>query len=72
MKKGSAFRIHSVFDLYGPPIVSGVYDGAAVEIPMGSVSPPQPYGLEGAINAGEGDDPYELFGVFIVTHAGCF
>ena len=72
MKQGSAFRIHSVFDLYGAPIVSGVYDGSAVEIPMGSVPPPQPYGLEGGINADEGDDPYELFGVFIITHAGCF
>ncbi len=72
MKKGSAFRIHSVFDLYGAPIVSGVYDGSAVEIPMGTVSPPQPYGLEGGINADEGDDPHEFFGVFIITHAGCF
>ncbi len=71
MKVGAAYRIHSVFDLYGEPIVSGVYDGTEVKIPMGTVAPPQPYGLKGAINAGEGDDPYELFGVFIVTHAAC-
>ncbi len=71
MKVGSAFRVHSVFDLYGDPIVSGVYKGGDVVIPMGTVNPPQPYGLDGAINAGEGDDPYELFGVFIITHAGC-
>lgn len=71
MKKGSAYRVHSVFDLYGEPLLSGVYDGSEVEIPMGTVKPPQPYGLEGAINAEEGDDPKELFGVFIVTHAGC-
>ena len=71
MKIGSAYRIHSVFDLYGEPIVSGVYNGGTIDIPMGTVSPPQPYGLEGAINAIEGDDPKELFGVFIVTHAGC-
>ena len=71
MKVGSAYRVHSVFDLYGPPILSGVYDGASINIPMGTVAPPQPYGLEGAINADEGDDPKKLFGVFIVTHAGC-
>jgi len=71
MKVGSAYRIHSVFDLYGEPIVSGVYSGGNVSIPMGTVSPPQPYGLEGAINPDEGDDPKKLFGVFIVTHAGC-
>jgi len=69
---GAAYRVHSVFDLYGEPIISGVYhNGDNVNIPMGTVSPPQPYGLEGAINASEGDDPKKLFGVFIVTHAGC-
>ena len=71
MKIGSAYRIHSVFDLFGAPIVSGVYTGGTVNIPMGTIAPPQPYGLEGAINASEGDDPKKLFGVFIITHAGC-
>ncbi|PTB83670.1 hypothetical protein C9926_01710 [Sulfurovum lithotrophicum] len=71
MKIGSAYRIHSVFDLYGEPIMSGLYSGGTINIPMGTVLPPQPYGLDGAINASEGDDPKELFGVFIVTHAGC-
>ncbi len=71
MKVGSAFRVHSVFDLFGEPVLSGVYTGQSVQIPMSTVPPPQPYGLEGAINADEGDDPKELFGVFIVTHAGC-
>jgi len=71
MKVGAAYRVHSVFDLYGEPILHGVYTGGTIDIPMGTVSPPQPYGLEGAINPDEGDDPKELFGVFIVTHAGC-
>jgi hypothetical protein len=71
MKVGSAYRIHSVFDLFGAPVVSGVYTGGTVNIPMGTVAPPQPFGLEGAINASEGDDPKKLFGVFIITHAGC-
>ena len=68
---GAAYRVHSVFNLFGEPVISGVYNGGTVNIPMGTVAPPQPYGLEGAINASEGDDPKELFGVFIVTHAGC-
>ena len=71
MKVGSTFRVHSVFDLFGEPIVSGIYTGQDVQIPMGTITPPQPYGLNGAINAREGDDPHELFGVFIITHAGC-
>ncbi|WP_198264821.1 hypothetical protein [sulfur-oxidizing endosymbiont of Gigantopelta aegis] len=68
---GAAYRIHSVFDLFGKAVISGVYQGGMVNLPMGTVAPPQPHGLEGAINPDEGDDPKELFGVFIVTHAGC-
>ena len=71
MKVGSAYRVHSVFDLFGAPLLSGIYTGQAIQIPMGTVNPPQPHGLEGAINTDEGDDPKKLFGVFIVTHAGC-
>jgi len=71
VQSGAAYRVHSVFDLFGKPIAEGVYGGGTVSIPMGTVAPPQPYGLEGAINANEGDDPGKLFGVFIVSHAGC-
>ncbi|MCW8930747.1 MAG: hypothetical protein OQL19_10960 [Gammaproteobacteria bacterium] len=71
VKIGAAYRIHSVFDLFGKPVLSGVYNGGNVNIPMGTIAPPQPHGLNGAINTDEGDDPKELFGVFIVTHAGC-
>jgi len=71
MEIGAAYKIHSVFNLFGEPVLSGVYAGGTINIPMGTVSPPQPYGLDGAINADEGDDPKELFGVFIITHAGC-
>jgi hypothetical protein len=60
-----------VFDLFGKAVISGVYQGGTINLPMGTVAPPQPHGLEGAINPAEGDDPKELFGVFIVTHAGC-
>ncbi len=68
LKTGEAYRVHSVFDLFGEPIQSGLYDGTSVSIPMGSVAPPQPNGVDGI---GAEDDPGTRFGVFIVTHAGC-
>ncbi len=68
LKPGEAYRVHSVFDLFGEPIQSGLYDGTAVSIPMGTVAPPQPNGVDGI---GAEDDPGTRFGVFIVTHAGC-
>jgi len=70
LKVGEAYRIHSVFDLFGEPILSGVYDGKAISIPMGTVTPPQPIGLDGGISL-EDDDPKKKFGVFMLTHAGC-
>ena len=68
LKVGEAYRIHSTFDLFGSPIVSGVYDGKNINIPMDSVEPPQPNGLEGIEDA---DNPHRTFGVFLVTHAVC-
>ncbi len=68
LQTGESFRIHSVFDLFGDPLLTGVYDGSAVSIPMGTVAPPQPHGVDGI---GPEDDPGRKFGVFIVTHAAC-
>lgn len=42
------------------------YDGKNVLIPMDSVEPPQPNGLDGIEDA---DNPHKTFGVFLVTHA---
>ena len=68
LKVGEAYRIHSVFDLFGEPIVSGLYNGEPLDIPMGSVTPVQPIALDGIA---EEDDPKKKFGVFLLTHAGC-
>lgn len=68
LKVGEAYRIHSVFDLFGRAVKEGVYTGSNISIPMGTVKPPQPNGLNGI---SEDDDPKKKFGVFIVTHAGC-
>lgn len=67
--RGEQYAVHSVFDLWGAPVVEGVYDELPVAFPMGSVAPPQPNGLPDGI--ADDDDPEGVFGVFIVTHAGC-
>ena len=68
LTNGEAYRVHSVFGLFDAPILSGVYSGGNISIPMGSVKPPQPNGLDGIE---ESDDPHKTFGTFIVTHGGC-
>jgi len=66
LKTGDNFKINSVFDLFGEPVVKGTFDGNLISIPMGTVAPPQPYGMEGGIE--EDDDPKKQFGVFIIIH----
>ncbi len=69
LKQGEAYRIHSVFGLFDEPLLTGVFDGSAVSIPMGTVLPPQPNGEPKGI--AEEDGPRKKFGTFIVTHGGC-
>ncbi len=69
LKQGEAYRIHSVYDLFGEPIIAGIYNGKDIAIPMGTIDLVQPMGLEGGV--GEEDNPKKKFGVFIITHAGC-
>ena len=61
--KDDKIEVYSVFDIYGEPIYKGIYDGVSVTIPMGSVNPPQPHGLNGITGD---DNPGKEFGVFIV------
>ena len=69
LQLGEGYTVHSVYDLWGTPLLEGVYDGEPLAFPMGTVSPPQPNGLPDGI--ADDDDPERLFGVFIVTHTGC-
>jgi len=69
LKPGEAFRIHSTFGLFNNPLVTGLYDGGTVSVPMGSIEPPQPTGYPNNIE--DSDDPHRKFGAFIITHAGC-
>jgi len=65
---GDEYTIHSVYDVYGTPIISATYDGANISIPMGSVTLPQPNGLNGIADE---DNPKKAFGVFLVRKGGC-
>ncbi|TXD36690.1 hypothetical protein FRC98_12740 [Lujinxingia vulgaris] len=65
---GASYTIRSVYDVWGPPVAQGTYEGEGVRVPMGSVAPPQPAGdLQGIIGD---DDPGAAFGVFVVE-VGC-
>ena len=65
---GETYRVHSSFGLFDAPLLTGVYNGGTISIPMDSVEPPQPNGLEGIEDA---DNPHKTFGVFIITHSLC-
>jgi len=69
LKNGEAYRIHSVMGLFQKPLLTGVYDGSEISIPMGTIDPPQPNGNQNGIDKDDG--PKKKFGVFIVTHGGC-
>ena len=45
LAKGQAFRVVSAKDYFGPVVVSGVYDGTAVRVPIQAVKPPPPVGM---------------------------
>ncbi|MBW3541286.1 MAG: hypothetical protein KY476_13545, partial [Planctomycetes bacterium] len=42
---GQKFRIVSAKDVYGKALVSGVYDGKPVRVPMRPIQPPPPVGM---------------------------
>ncbi len=48
IKPGQKYRVVSVKDFYGPPLVSGTYEKQAVRLPMKPVKPPQPVGMPDA------------------------
>jgi hypothetical protein len=65
---GSNFTVHSVFDIWGEPVLKGKYQGSPLQLPMGTKPPPQPRGFPDAI---AGDDiPGKTFEVFIVRSGG--
>lgn len=45
LSKGQGFRIVSAKDFFGPPVLTGVYDGQTVMLAMKPITPPNPVGM---------------------------
>ena len=48
LKAGQKFRIVSVKDVFGPPLVSGDFEDRPVLVPMKPITPPAPVGMSNA------------------------
>lgn len=58
---GDRYTIHHVFDLWGPPVASGVYRGSPLTLPLATHTPPVPIGLSTAPPS-----PGHIFNVFVL------
>jgi len=69
---GAGYEIRNAQNYFTGPVVSGIYDGAPVQLPMSGVEPAQPIGSEGAIAPSEFTG--KEFNVFIVRQdpGSCF
>lgn len=63
LRIGDPYEIRNVQQVFGSPLVSGIYSGGLVSIPMAAVTPAAPIG--GSPNAPRATGPG--FGVFLVT-----
>jgi hypothetical protein len=61
LEPGDVFEIHSVYDLWGTPVLSGTYGGGTVSLPMQDLRAPTPLGRSQAPSTGR------RFGAFVVT-----
>lgn len=61
LKVGDNYQIHHVFDLFGTPILSGVYGGGSISLPQQVLSPPAPIGYKQSPSM-----PDNRFNIFIV------
>lgn len=64
LRAGDRYEVRNVQALFGPPVVSGVYQGAPIGIPMDGVAPPVPQGGRG-LRTGPRTGP--AFDVFLLT-----
>jgi hypothetical protein len=63
---GAHFEVRNVQDVFGAPLLNGIYSGGSISIPMGGVTPPVPIG--GSPRAPITTGP--AFDVFLVTSSG--
>jgi hypothetical protein len=61
LKVGDTYEIRHVFNLFGPPMVSGVYGGGSISVPQPTLTPPAPIGYKASPTM-----PDNRFNVFIV------
>ena len=47
LRVGARYELRNVQDLFGPPVLNGIYAGGPIEIPMAGVEPPRPVGRPG-------------------------
>lgn len=65
---GSQFSVHRVGDLFGAPVLEGIYDGSPLAVPMTGGAYPQPIGLPDGIDPSE--TPGKQFDVFVLIGCG--
>lgn len=63
LRVGERFEVRNVQDLFGTPVVSGVYTGGAVSLAMTGATPPAPIGMAASRSPVTGPE----FDVFLVT-----
>lgn len=61
LKSGDHYVVHHVYDMFGPPVTSGTYSGAAITLPAGDYTPPAPLGMTAPPPSTGG-----VFNVFVV------
>jgi hypothetical protein len=66
LRSGDRYEVRNVQAVFGPPVASGVYQGAPIKIPMTGVVPPAPLGRV----ARTPPRTAPAFDVFLLTRAG--
>jgi hypothetical protein len=67
LSAGDRYEVRNVQDVFGAPVVAGTFDGGAVVIPMGGVTPPAPIGR---LTPRQAPRTAPEFDVFLVTVRG--
>jgi hypothetical protein len=66
LRPGDRYEVRNVQDLWGPPVASGAFSGAAISLAMTGVEPPAPVGRTAPSRAPR---TAPLFDVFLLTSA---
>jgi hypothetical protein len=64
LRTGALYELRDVQDYFGPPVLTGVYDGKPLTVPMSSRLPAHPVGN---ISAAQPSSTLPEFGVFVLT-----